>query len=339
MRRQAQPALHQRHELGRQRFVLREQAVGPARHFAPVGELAELQPAQRHRAARQHRLEFDCGEVALLEAQPAHAAPHRDLGREGRCLGRNQRVAVPLPLHRPRLGRVQRHAPNLHRHRPLPRHALRVAPAENRVRARYRILQLQRVADAHVAEQHAGGDHAAVDALLQAGLALQEAHLRGGGVVDDLLAAQDRDPVQHQLLVLRNELHRNLADLAERARIEDLLRDVDQDHRLVADQQVRVVEPHRERAARRHGRRDRQHIGPGRQRRAAHERTRGDRDLFQRGLGRCGRVGGGRRHRDLSKRLGRGAQRQQTRATPNNAPNRKADQMQGRLGWQQRCSD
>ena len=330
-RRQSQPARDLWHEFGWQRFVLREQAIGPARHLAPVGELAELQPAQRDRAARQHRLEFDGGEVAFLEAQAAHAVAQRDLRGEPGCVG----VAVPLPLHRPGIGGVERDAAQLHWHRPLPRHALAVAAAEDRVRALDRILQVQGVADADVGEQHARGDHAAVDALLQPGLALQEAHLCRRRLVEHLIAAKYLHLVQHQFLVLRDELHRDLPDLPERARVVDLLRDVDEDHRLLGDQQMGVLEPHRESAAGGGRRRDRQHVGPGRQRGTANERGRGDGNFFQRRLGGHRRAGRRSDCRGLRERRGRDAEGEQTRNTPGNG----AEDSQGRLVGHQMCPD
>ena len=284
---QAQPLLHQRHQLGRQRLVGGEERLGPAGNLGPIGKLAELQRAQRERASRQHRLEFDGGDVMLLETQPAHAAAAARFG----CQRGRRPVADPAPPDVAGLGHIERHPPRLHRHRSLPRHRLQVTRAEDGVRALDRIQKMQRVADAHVGQQHARRDEPAVDALLESGFTLQKAHRRGRGVIDDLVAAQDLDPVQHQPLVLRNELHRDLAELSECRGVVGLLRDVDEQHRLVGHEQMRIFEPDRKSASRRGRWRHRQHVGPSRQRRAAHERRGGDRDLAQRRRIGCRRRG------------------------------------------------
>ena len=302
--RQPQQALDHRHQFGGQRRVRGEQGVGPARHVGPVLELAELQQVDRHKAARQHRLKLDRRHVALLVAKLAQAVGSARFGDAVQaCRGRRGSLH-PGPLQRARFRVADGHAAHLHRCLLLPGHDVRVALAEDRIGAFDRVLQLQGVAHANVGQQQGRGDEAAVDALLQLGFALQEAHGCGGGVVDEAGAAQDQNLVQQQPLVGRRKDDRDLAELTERAGIVDLPHDVMQLQRRVRDAQMGFIETHRQRSTRRHRGRQRCEIGPRRQRRTAHQCRRGDGNFLQ-----------GRFHRACAtgRRLCVGAQRQPCR--------------------------
>ncbi len=285
----AKPGHHRGHLVG-QAHVDREQPECPPRHLVPVCVLAELQRAQRLRVWRHQRLEGDRGDIARLEAQASHT------GLDG--LGRAQPVAAgaaePAPTDLLRGRRHQRDAAQADGKGLLPRHALRVARAEGRVFADDRIHPLQCVAGAHAGQHDRRGDDTAVDTLLELGLALQEAHGRAAGVVDGLPTAQDQHLVQQQLLELGIEFERQLADLGERAGVVGLHRPVRQPRRRRPDMQLGFPQAHDHgpAACLRRQRRGRQRIGPGRQRRRAHERVGGALDFHQRTV-RCDQCRGG----------------------------------------------
>ena len=269
--------LHRRDEcdaFGIGRFAIVEQRRGPLRDAVPVLVLRELDPAIRREAVGNRRLERQADETVLLEHQRPHAVL-RAIGGRRKFL---REVAVRAPCDRAIGWHVDDHATALDRQRLLPAFVARPLVAEHGVGADHRVGDFERVADAQVVDQDRRGHDAAVHVVLEAGLALQEAHLRGRQPIEHRAVADHLQRVQHHALIGGNEVDRHAADLRQHQRIVDLHRATRVTHGLVADQDLAVDELQHRRSARlRLG--DRMWLHPRRRRRVLHERIGRDLDL------------------------------------------------------------
>src|SRR5690349_6962609 len=149
--------------------------------------------------------------------QPAYASLHR-FRRRGRSA---QVVAHELPIYLLRRWMPQDDRSVFNPVRLIPRGILSIFASEDGVLAVYRISNLQRVVDPHIADHDRRGHYAAVDSLLQARLALKEADRGGLRSIKRLSGADYLNGVQLKALILRYERNRYLAYLAQSARLVD----------------------------------------------------------------------------------------------------------------------
>ena len=213
---------------GRCRRCRCKQRVGPLRHLLPAAVFAELQHAGAHHVVGHAFVERKRRQRLAFEAQAFDIADAFDHRRQAGRVG----VAHFAPVQR-RGGRM-RHQQLAHLLRNMAVPLVIVGPgaAEHRVGAFGRIDDLQRVAHPHIVEQQLRRGDAHVEAGGNAGFLFQQADVDRGRAVEHGVAAQDRHPVQRQLLVRGTIGQRVLADFAQLALVIDLHRAVDQHHRL-----------------------------------------------------------------------------------------------------------
>ena len=166
-------------------------------------------------------------------------------------LARNQRRRLPIadqtPDDRP-VDRIIHHDATTQGGQALiPGGEADVLAAEHRVLTVGRIGDVQGVADAQIVDQDRRGDAAAIDALFEALLPLQEANVGRGGSIELILAAINPDRVQLNPLIFRRERDREPARGGERGGIVDEDRTPDIRHRRFANEVLSVHQPYDDR--------------------------------------------------------------------------------------------
>src|SRR5690348_7824128 len=105
---------------------------------------------------------------------------------------------------------VQHNSPQSRRRGLIPACRLDELASKHGVLTVQRICELERIADAKIADQNGSRDLATVDPLLEAGFPLQETHIRRLGTVEALTVAVNAHRMQFQLVVFGHKWDRNL---------------------------------------------------------------------------------------------------------------------------------